>query len=415
MITVILIMVPLTIPKLFGIRIYGVLTGSMTPAYSIGGVVYVSEKEPQEISVGDVITFQMGTNTEYVMTHRVVRIDTDCFVTKGDANNDVDPEPVSFDRLIGRVIFFLPGVAGVAQFVNSLTGRSVFVMLFATAFICWVVADMVSPDTKKEKKKDSAAKKDGLGIRLVGSAMIVCALVYLVSVFMGYRAAKNEYASLEQEVFGQAKEQDFSEADKAVTDNKEGTITLSETDKRVLQNIAALHEENEDVIGWIQFDTLDISYPIMQGKDNEYYLNHTFTGEENTSGSIFMDATNIPDFEDYHTIIYGHNMKNLSMFGLLKNYKKKDFYNGNEYFTIYSLNNVYRYRIFAYYDISMYGDLYNVEFGPDDYFQGFIDNMIKRSYYETGIRPVKTDKIMTLSTCSAKEKRFVINAVRINN
>ena len=104
MITVILIMVPLTVPKAFGVRIYGVLTGSMAPAYSIGGVVYVMEEDPQNITVGDVITFTMGSNTEYVMTHRVAKIVDGNFITKGDANNAVDPEPVSFDRLIGKTV-----------------------------------------------------------------------------------------------------------------------------------------------------------------------------------------------------------------------------------------------------------------------------------------------------------------------
>ena len=100
------------------------------------------------------------------------------------------------------------------------------------------------------------------------------------------------------------------------------------------------------------------------------------------------------------------------MFGSLKNYKTKDHYKGNEYFTIYTLDKIYRYQIFAYYDISMYGDVYNNQFGPDDYFQMFIDNMVKRSYYDTGVRPVKTDKIITLSTCSTTGNRFVVNAVR---
>lgn len=424
MITVILIMVPLTVPKVFGVRIYGVLTGSMAPAYSVGGVVYVMEENPQDIAVGDVITFTMGSNTEYVMTHRVTDIADGNFITKGDANNAVDPEPVSFDRLIGRTVFYLPGMSGVAEFVNSKTGRYVFIMLFALAFICWVVADMICPSDKKTKKSNATAgkqqpkkKRPGFGLQLAGGVLIVGALIYIVSILWGYRESENEYADLEQEVFGVMEETpaEVTEEVPQETVAEEEEATLSEEDRSILAGIQKLHEENAEVIGWIKFDNMDISYPVMQAKDNDYYLYHTYSGEENSAGSIFMEASNLPDFSDYHTIVYGHNMKNGSMFGSLKNYKTKDHYKGNEYFTVYTLDSVYRYQIFAYYDISMYGDVYNNQFGPDDYFQMFIDKMVKRSYYDTGVQPQKTDRILTLSTCSTKGNRFVVNAVRMDN
>lgn len=423
MITVILIMVPLTVPKLFGVRIYGVLTGSMAPAYSVGGVVYVMEENPQDIAVGDVITFTMGTNTGYVMTHRVADIIDGHFITKGDANNAVDPEPVAFERLIGKSVFFLPGMSGVAEFVNSKTGRYVFIMLFALAFMCWVVADMICPSDKKTKnstatvsKQKSKKNRSGFGLQLAGGVLIVGALVYIISILWGYRESENEYTNLEQEVFGEVEEETVEAPQKAVENvESEPEAVLSEEDQSILAGIQKLHEENPEVIGWIKFDNMDISYPIMQAKDNDYYLDHTYSGEENSAGSIFMEASNLPDFSDCHTIVYGHNMKNGSMFGSLKNYKTKDHYKGNEYFTVYTLDSVYRYQIFAYYDISMYGDVYNNQFGPDDYFGQFIDKMVKRSYYDTGVRPEKTDRILTLSTCSTQGNRFVVNAVRMDN
>ena len=180
-----------------------------------------------------------------------------------------------------------------------------------------------------------------------------------------------------------------------------------------MEAIGRLKEQNEDVIGWITFDNMELSYPIMQGEDNDYYLKHTFSGETNSAGSIFMEAANSSDFEDCHTIIYGHNMRNLSMFGQLKKYKTEEFYEDHQYFTIYTEDRVYRYRIFAYYDISEFGDIYTVGFEPDGEFQTFIDDMMRRSYYDTGVRADKQDKVITLSTCSTTGKRFVINAKRI--
>lgn len=395
MMTVILLMVPLTIPKLFGVRIYGVLTGSMTPAYSVGGVVYVKETEASEIQAGDVITYRMGTDTEYVMTHRVVAVENASFVTKGDANNTLDSEPVAFDRLLGKVIWFIPGVADIAEFLNSEEGQSVVILFFALALILWSAADIIEEKAKPPKAKPVWKVS---WVQCTGFLLILGALIYMGSVCLDYEKSVSEYAALEAEVF--------------VEKEKTGE-GLSDTDSYVLAKIAKMQEQNPDVIGWIQFDGLDLSYPIMHGEDDTYYLKHTFSGEKNSSGSIFMEAANRSDFNDSHTIIYGHNMKNESMFGLLKNYKTEDFYAGNEYFTIYTPYQVYRYEIFAYYDISMYDEIYDISFIPGEEFQQVIERMCSRSYYDTQIRPESMDKIMTLSTCSEKGKRFVVHARRI--
>lgn len=409
MITVILVMVPLTVPKLFGIRIYGVLTGSMTPVYSIDGVVYVMEKDPEDIQTGDAITFMMGTNTQNVMTHRVVEIKDGFFITKGDANNAADPEPVAFERLIGKVVFFIPGFAKVAELVDSMTGKCVIVMLFASAFILWIVADLIYPQDKAKRNKKPKVAKKGNWLQITGGILIAGAVCYLLVTFWQYRADRKDFAALEEEVFSGSVTEEISD----MSEPTQGGVVLTQEDKKILQGIASLHEENPDVIGWIRFDNSEISYPLMQGKDNDYYLKRNYQGEKNNAGSIFLEASNSPDLEDSHSIIYGHNMKDLSMFGSLKEYKYKDYYKDHPYFTIYTLDQVYRYQIFAYYDISMYGDVYNNQFGPDDFFQSFIDTMVSRSYYDTGVRPQKTDKIITLSTCSTEGNRFVVNAVRV--
>ena len=126
-----------------------------------------------------------------------------------------------------------------------------------------------------------------------------------------------------------------------------------------------------------------------------------------------MEGMNTPDFQDYHTILYGHNMKNLSMFGSLKKYKTEDFYKDHHFFTIYTSECAYRYQIFAYYDVPETDEVYTVGFAPDETFQKFIDKMKQKSYDDTGVNVTKDDHIMTLSTCSTTGKRFVVHAVRI--
>lgn len=420
MVTVILMMVPLTIPRLFGIRIYGVMTGSMTPAYPVGGVVYVKGMEAESIQVGDVITYRMGTDTEYFMTHRVVEMADGFFRTKGDANEAADPEPVSYERLIGRVVFYLPGYAKVADFVDSTTGKCTFIILFATAFVMWIAADLLSHGKKEDKAvqeesqnkaggKSKGRAKGGFMVQAAGAILIVGAVIYLGSIFFHYKQASGEYDALEAEVFknAQALPGESGEAGKEAD-------ALTGEEKEILAGIARLQEENPEVIGWIQFDHLELSYPVMQGTDNEYYLKHTFSGEENSAGSIFMEAANSANFNDSHTILYGHNMRNQSMFGSLKKYKTEDFYKGNEYFTIYTNDHVYRYEIFAYYDISMYSEIYQIGFGADESFQELIDTMKRHSYLDTGVDVTMTDKVLTLSTCSTTGNRFVVNAKRIS-
>lgn len=448
MLAVIVAMAPFTVPKLFGYRIYGVLTESMTPAYSVGSVVYIRTCEPEEIRVGDVITFQMGTDTEYVMTHRVVEIDSEAaaFITKGDANDAADPEPVAFRRLIGKAVLCIPGLAGLSDLIDSTTGKALIFIVFALAFILWVIADMLAPARKRGKKREELretageqekpAKSHGRGramgilLRILGTVLIAGAVVYLCSIFLQYRKGSAEYDALQELVFGEIQTEengsgedgrDLAEgmAPEADTpgENEETAdrTAIREADQKILAAIRGLKEQNADVIGWIAFDNMDLSYPIMQGEDDSYYLTHTFSGETNSAGSIFMEAGNSPDFQDCHTIIYGHNMKNLSMFGQLRKFRTEEFYQENQYFTVYTQDQVYRYQIFACYDISESGDIYTIGFAPDEEFGAFVDEMKRRSYYDTGVEATKQDKIITLSTCSATGKRFVINAKRVED
>ncbi|MBD5457155.1 MAG: class B sortase [Lachnospiraceae bacterium] len=258
------------------------------------------------------------------------------------------------------------------------------------------------PSSENEK-----GKKIVFLFQVAGVILILGSLFYIGRVFLDYHKASSEYEALEKEVFG--------DVQPIITEAEENPSAPIETDEDelIFAGVAKLHEENPDVVGWIKFDNLELSYPVMQGTDNDYYLTHTFSGKSNPSGSIFMEAMNSYDFNDSHTLLYGHNMKNLSMFGALKKYKNGGFYPGNEYFTIYTLDQIYRYQIFAYYDVPADDEIYQVGFEPGDEFQELLNHMKRRSYYDTGVKVVSTDKVVTLSTCSSEGIRFVVNAKRI--
>lgn len=431
MILVILVMVPFTIPKLFGYEICGVLTDSMTPVYPVGSVLFIDKCTMDEIAVGDVVTYTLGSGTDYVMSHRVVEIEDGYFRTKGDANNTQDPEPIRNDRLIGKVVFSVKGLGRVADFMQTSTGKALCFIIFAVSFILWLMADLLSGGGKRSavKAQEGEAQAASPGrkkrpdvlrwcILAVGVVLIVGSAVYLGEILLEYYKGDSEYNALKKQVFAQTGEDAQEENEKETSGQQEGGQQedqgLGADAVAVCRAVERLAQENEDVVGWLAFDNVDISYPIMQGEDNDEYLHHTYSGEYNSAGSIFMEALNRPDFQDSHTIIYGHNMKNGSMFGKLKKYKTEDFYDMNQYFTIYTADRVMRYQIFAYYDISQYGDVYDIYFEDAKELGQMISNMQKRSYISTKI-PVGTgDKIITLSTCSTEDNRFVVNAVRVS-
>lgn len=261
---------------------------------------------------------------------------------------------------------------------------------------------------------------------IAGTGMILVSAVNIGRILWEYHKSRAEYDDLREQVFAEAelggeeiRKTEDRNPDESVQDgtgeNDSAAITLEERleyGRSVCRSVRQLQEKRKDVKGWIYFEQPDISYPIMQGEDNDAYLYHTWSGVNNASGSIFLEALNNADFQDSHTIIYGHNMKDGSMFGHLKDYRKEGFYEEASCFTIYTADRIYEYQIFAYYEVPEDSELYTVYYGASDEFAELIQSMKKSSWLDTGVAVSSQDKIVTLSTCSTEGRRFVINAVR---
>lgn len=188
---------------------------------------------------------------------------------------------------------------------------------------------------------------------------------------------------------------------------------LVDVDLTYLQNI------NPDIKGWIYFENETISYPVLYSSDNNKYLRSTYTHKPATAGSIFIDEKNSYDFSDAHTIIYGHNMKNLSMFGKLKYYHNSpDYINTHKYFQIITNDTKYRYEVFAYQIVPGNDEIYSTLYEDfDDNYQNFINNkLLSKSLYSSEKKPTEKDSIITLSTCSTNNKnnRFILSAVLVD-
>lgn len=180
-------------------------------------------------------------------------------------------------------------------------------------------------------------------------------------------------------------------------------------------DFAALQEVNSEVQGWILIPFTQVSYPLVQGADNDYYLKHTWRKSYSAVGSIFMECENHSDLNDFNTIIYGHRMNNGTMFASLKNYSKQSYWEAHP--RIYIMNNagMYTYEIFSAYEVGTTEDTYRLSFADETAKQAFLDFCVSQSVISTKIVPTVEDHILTLSTCTGRghETRWVVQAVEV--
>lgn len=179
-------------------------------------------------------------------------------------------------------------------------------------------------------------------------------------------------------------------------------------------DFSALQEVNDDVLGWILIPWTKISYPVVQGNDNSYYLNHTWRNTSSSVGAIFMDYRCSQDLNDFNTILYGHRMNNGSMFAGLKYYKQKSYYREHPVIYLTTDRGSFQYEIFSVYEGSPSGESYRLGLKNTASKQAFLDAAVEASLYDTGVTPTVNDYILTLSTCTGNghSKRLIVHAVR---
>lgn len=178
-------------------------------------------------------------------------------------------------------------------------------------------------------------------------------------------------------------------------------------------NLPALQAVNDQVYGWIEIPGTPLSYPLVQGEDNRYYLNHTWTFEYSPMGSIFLECTNQPDLSDFHTLIYGHRMLDGStMFTSLKEYKSLDYWAEHPHVYIVLADGVHQYDIFSAHQVRTTEMVYRTDIA--DMKEDFYLYCIENSDIQTGVMPQRGDQILTLSTCAnlGSSVRWVVHAIR---
>ena len=163
---------------------------------------------------------------------------------------------------------------------------------------------------------------------------------------------------------------------------------------------ASLLERSQDVIGWITIPAVGISYPVMQAEDNDYYLHRDFDRNYLFAGSIFMDADCSASMLRYNTIIYGHNMRDGSMFAKLRDFQDKETWNTCRYFWIQTPEADFLYEIFSIHTATAGSDTFTIQFADYEVLELWRNRMISMSDPATGIGLKDDDRIVTHSTCT---------------
>ncbi len=283
-----------------------------------------------------------------------------------------------------------------------------------------MTADDIAPPAVK--KQDAAQIRKNI-IRYVATAVFGCIFIgsaaTLIRSLVGYRRGDEIYSEIADNIF----EMDLS-GERAVSlmsksnmsapmpdyytgllnESSDGdlsdTVEINAEFEQMKANLTYLKSQNPDIYGYIHIDGTNISYPIVQGEDNDYYLNRTWNGEYVVVGSIYADFRADRTLENnLNTVFYGHNMNDGKMFNNVMNFLEEDVFN-NKVILIYTFDGVYTFEPFAIFQTVYTYPYFRMEFADDADFIAFCEEMQKQSVHNKNMTFTGDDRIITLSTCT---------------
>ena len=192
-------------------------------------------------------------------------------------------------------------------------------------------------------------------------------------------------------------------------------VSTDEKEKTELPQVdfAALGDVNEDIVAWLYGEGTVLNYPVVKGEDNSYYLSHLFDGSDNASGCLFLDSRNSSDFSDDNTIIYGHNMKNGTMFAFINQYQEQSYYDQHPSIFLLTPNGNFEVHLFAGFLEDVNGNAWQRAFQNENEKIKWLEEARNASTFVSDTIPSKEDKIITFSTCSnaSEDVRYVLMGV----
>lgn len=235
----------------------------------------------------------------------------------------------------------------------------------------------------------------------------------LVGIFQEYREAEQLYNDAANEFTTLNSDQDKEHAVPVPSMREQAPVEV---------DFSKLLKINDDIIGWIYMEDTVVNYPLLQGENNLYYLDKTLYKKYLASGSIYLDCDNEPDFSDAHSIIFGHNMKNHTMFGDLSDLRDEDYLKEHPYVDLILTDGTWmRYEICSMYRAHVEDGTFRAPLNKAKNFKPFMELITEKNMHadsELDLPVVQEeDKVLTLSTCtedSADLERFVVHAVLVS-
>lgn len=254
--------------------------------------------------------------------------------------------------------------------------------------------------------------------KLVLAALLTLSLLVLAAggYVLGQRAV--EYAEGDESYSGLAEYVSFPSSFPG--EDESGGVQQAETPlaQSGAPNVdfAALSRINPDTVGWLYCEGTQINYPVVQGSDDEYYLDHLFDGTQNANGCLFLDSRVGASFLSVHSIIYGHHMRSGAMFAALDGYKRQSFYDAHPTMLLITPDATYEVQLFAAYVADPSENAWEVSFANYEEVQTWIEAAIARSTFTSDVKPTPGDRLLTLSTCSYEfgDARFVVVGVMVD-
>lgn len=251
--------------------------------------------------------------------------------------------------------------------------------------------------------------------------IVICLGVFLYSSYQiaGYLYDNYKSKSTYDKIREEYEEQLEKEKDASLSPNKPINVpeaTNSPDGKHMwMDRYRSLMEINKDIVGWISVPNTVIDYPVVQAKDNNYYLRRDIYGDKATAGTIFMDYRSDAKAEGKHIILYGHHMRNGSMFKDLVKYKNEEFFQQNDYISFNTLYDEIKWEVFSVYVSDADFNYRQTEFSSDEKYLNFLNKLKSLSMFEKAIELKAEDQLLTLSTCTYEydDARFVVHARRV--
>jgi len=301
-----------------------------------------------------------------------------------------------------------------------------------------LTADELAKADITDKKPNIFALIRFLALLFCSGVFIYCA-VMLAGSFLDYKKAGDFYNNLSEDIFGNTEDLPASEnalAAMTMENSSQGLYSLTEILTlgvsgqikpsasgsnnlqlaRMKTKLAELSDVNPDVFAWIKIDGTNISYPVVKGKNNDYYLDHGADGNYLRSGSIFADyrcSTNMDN--NRNTVFYGHNMTNDTMFGDVEKFLDENFFR-NTLIYIYTKDGIYVYKPFSVFSTRSNFQYFRVVFVSDEDYLNFVTEMHLKSRFATDQTFDEASRIITLSTCTnlTTNGRYCLQAVLID-